>query len=104
MGGYIALQFALQHADQLRGLILCNTRAAADSSEVANNRERIAAQVLAEGNAALTESMLPRLFAPSVCEQNPEIISETKNIMLATDRRAVAQAQFGDGTATRCNG
>jgi 3-oxoadipate enol-lactonase len=94
MGGYIALQFALNHADQLRGLVLCNTRAAADSPEVAANRERIAAQVLAEGNATLTESMLPRLFASTMFQQQPDVIAATQTVMLGTDRRAVAQAQL----------
>src|SRR5438477_10780764 len=38
MGGYVAWQFAFRHRPRLAKLILCDTRAVADSLEVASGR------------------------------------------------------------------
>src|SRR5438270_790221 len=51
MGGYIAWQVALRHRRRLAKLILCDTRAAADSPEAAAGRLKTAQRVLAEGAA-----------------------------------------------------
>ncbi len=42
MGGYVALQFWQTYRERLAGLILCDTRAAADTPEVAAGREAAA--------------------------------------------------------------
>jgi len=51
MGGYVAWQFALRHRQRLTKLILCDTRAAADSPEAAAGRLKTADKVLDEGAA-----------------------------------------------------
>ena len=51
MGGYIAWQFFQKYRSQLKALILCDTRAAADTPEGAAGRLKLAEQVLAQGSA-----------------------------------------------------
>ena len=46
MGGYAALAFALKHPALLRGLVLSDTRAAADSHEARKGRGDLAAKVM----------------------------------------------------------
>ncbi|MEW5855466.1 MAG: alpha/beta fold hydrolase [Myxococcota bacterium] len=63
MGGYIALALARRHPRRLRGLILADTRAGADSDEAKVNRDRSVALVETQGVRALVEQqLLPKLL------------------------------------------
>ena len=63
MGGYIGWQFFRRHRSRLRGLILCDTRAVADTPAAAEARLVNAERVLAEGLGFLADGMLDKLFA-----------------------------------------
>lgn len=95
MGGYIAFQFWRKHAERLRGLILCDTKAAADSPEIAASRRETAARVLREGPAAMVEGMMPRLFSKATRRHNPEMVEGLRTVMLAADPHGVAAALYG---------
>jgi 3-oxoadipate enol-lactonase len=62
MGGYVALAFARLFPERLRGLVLVDTRAAADSAEARRGRDESAALVRSAGPAALAERMVPKLL------------------------------------------
>ncbi|HEY4262738.1 MAG TPA: alpha/beta hydrolase, partial [Schlesneria sp.] len=51
MGGYIGWQFVQRHPSRVSKLIICDSRAAADSPEAAANRLKMADIVLREGPA-----------------------------------------------------
>lgn len=95
MGGYIAFQFWRKYADRLRGLILCDTRAAADTPEAAAGRHAMAERVLREGPGPLVDAMLPKLFAESTRQQRPEIVEGLRRVMMANDPRGIAAAARG---------
>lgn len=95
MGGYVAFQFWLKYAARLRGLILCDTRAAADTPEVAAGRLVMADRLLREGPSPLVESMAPRLFAESTCRQRPEVVEGLRRVMMGTHPRGIAAAARG---------
>lgn len=95
MGGYVALQFWRKHAARLRGLILCDTRATADTAEAAAARRVMADRVLREGPAPLVEGMLPRLFAESTRRGQPQIVTELRRVMMAADPHGIATAARG---------
>ena len=95
MGGYIAFQFWRRHAARLRGLILCDTRAAADTPEAAAARHGMAERVLREGPAPLVESMLPRLFAETTRQRQPQVIERLRSVMMSGDPRGIAAAARG---------
>lgn len=90
MGGYIAFRFWQQHARRLRALILCDTKAAADTEEAAKNRLAMADKVLNEGAQIAADAMLPKLFDSATPK---DIIDETYQVMRATNPRAIAAAQ-----------
>ena len=83
MGGYIALAFWKKHRARLRGLVLCDTRAAADTAEAAAARRQTAERVLRDGPAVLVESMLPRLLAPQTLQGNLPLVSLLRDMIAA---------------------
>ena len=95
MGGYVAFQFQRKYGARLRGLILCDTRAAADAPEKAAGRREAAERVLREGPQSLVDAMMPVLFAPETLRNRPDVIESLRRVMLGTDRRAIAAASLG---------
>ncbi len=95
MGGYIAFQFWRKYAARLRGLVLCDTRSAADTPEAAAARRVMADRVLKEGPAPLVETMLPRLFCETTRQQRPEVVEGLRRVMMANSPRGIAAAALG---------
>jgi pimeloyl-ACP methyl ester carboxylesterase len=95
MGGYVGWQFWRRHAAKLERLILCDTRAASDTREVARGRELMAAQVEQEGAGVAADALLGKLFAPQTCRQRPELLEITRQVILSTASAAIAAAQRG---------
>jgi pimeloyl-ACP methyl ester carboxylesterase len=95
MGGYIAWQFWRRHADRLGRLILCDTRAAADTEEVRRARLIMAEQVLSQGVEAATAPMLEKLLSPKTLAGKPEIVQRLKSMMANSPPEGVAAAQRG---------
>jgi 3-oxoadipate enol-lactonase len=95
MGGYVALQFWKRYPTRLRGLVLCDTRAAADTPEAAANRHAMAEKVLQDGSQVAADAMMPKLFAPNFEQSEPEILDATRNVILSTAPETIAAAQRG---------
>jgi len=86
MGGYVALELWRRAPDRIRGLVLANTRAEADTDEGKDRRRRLAELVLAEGTTAILDAMrtlvsleasddLWELVASIVTSQPPEAVA-----------------------------
>lgn len=95
MGGYIAWQFAQHHRQRLAKLVLCDTRAAADTAEAAKGRLDNAQKVLAEGPQAIVDGMIAKLFAPQTVAQQPDTVKGQREIMLSTKPEGIAAALRG---------
>lgn len=95
MGGYVAFEFVRRHRQRLAGLILCDTRAAADSNEVRENRLRTAERVLAEGTAFLADQMLPRLYCERTFRHQPKLVEKLRTMILEAPPEGVAAAARG---------
>ncbi len=95
MGGYIAWEFVRRHAARLHALILCDTRAVADSPEAVANRLKLAEDVVRLGPELVANAMLPRLFAPHTTAHRPEWVQELRQVMLATNPQGIAAASRG---------
>lgn len=95
MGGYIAWQFWARHASRLGALILCDTRAAADSPETARGRLQMAERTLREGTTFLVETMAEKLFDRRTRQEQPAQIDAVRDVMTRTSPRAIAAALRG---------
>jgi pimeloyl-ACP methyl ester carboxylesterase len=81
LGGYIAFEFVRRWRERVRGLILVDTRAEADSTEGRKARDALIGRVREQGAIAAAEAMLPRFFTPQV---SPEIIERVRTTILRT--------------------
>lgn len=95
MGGYVGWQFALRHPQWLDRLILCDTRAAADSPEAANNRLKMADIVTKEGPEPVAWAMMPKLFWSITNERQPELPKQVRQTVMNTNPMAIAAAHRG---------
>lgn len=95
MGGYVVFEFWRKYGDRLAGVILCDTRAAADTPEAAAVRRETAERVLREGPAPLVETMVPKLLAESTRNGRPEVVEAIRRMILETDPRGIAAASLG---------
>lgn len=95
MGGYIAWQFVRKYRQRLRGLVLCDTRAAADTPEAAAGRLKMAEQVIADGTQPVAESMVSKALSPRSMSERPEVVAAVKGMILSSDPTGVAAAQRG---------
>jgi pimeloyl-ACP methyl ester carboxylesterase len=95
MGGYVAFQFVRRHRQRLAGLILCDTRATADSEEARENRLRTAERILNEGTSFLADQMLPRLCCERTFRHQPEVVEKLRTMILESPPEGVAAAARG---------
>ena len=91
MGGYIAWSFLRRHAHRVERLILCDTRAAADTDRAALERQELAKRVLSDGVGALAQAMSIKLYAEAHAHRP------------ARDCRRHA-GRYGANRSTRCGG
>jgi 3-oxoadipate enol-lactonase len=84
MGGYIAFEFLRHWRSRVRGLVLVDTRAGADSTEARRARDTSAASARDGGPAAIAEMMLPKLLAPSTLAEQPDIVERVRQMILHT--------------------
>jgi len=84
MGGYLALAMLRLHPDRIHGLILANTRAAADSEEGRRRRFGLIEQLHYDNSLdGLIELHLNKFFTEETRENNPALVHEVKQIMQA---------------------
>lgn len=99
MGGYIAWQFWQKYADRLAALVLCDTRAVADTPQAREGRAQLAEKVRAVGPQAAADAMLPKLFAPESGRRHPEWLQATREAILRNRPEGIIAAL--DGMAKR---
>jgi pimeloyl-ACP methyl ester carboxylesterase len=79
MGGYIAMAFARRHPDQLRALILADTKPEPDDTAGRAGRDKAITAVQSAGVAAFFEGMLPRLLSEQ-SRQAPTLVERVRSI------------------------
>ncbi|NIL97733.1 MAG: alpha/beta fold hydrolase [Planctomycetales bacterium] len=95
MGGYIAWQFWRKYPNRVAGLILCDTRAVADSEKVSRGRLQMAQRVLREGAEFVADDMVPKLVCPTTAVDQPQLLAAIRQMILSTNPQTIAAAQRG---------
>jgi 3-oxoadipate enol-lactonase len=99
MGGYVLWQAVRAYPDRVRAIVLCDTKAGADSDAARAARLSGAEEVLRSGTGPLAESLLPKLLAVQTLENQPDVVGEVDQLIRRTAPEAVAAA--GRGMARR---
>lgn len=74
MGGYILFALYRRYADRVRGLVLANTRAQADTVEGKEGRFQMAQIAYKNGPSAIADIMIPKLLSPATIQAKPELV------------------------------
>jgi 3-oxoadipate enol-lactonase len=84
MGGYVAFEFLRGWRRRVRGLVLLDTRAEADSPEGRRARDAAAALARERGAAAIADEMLPKSLSPATLTHSPGMAERVRAMMAAT--------------------
>jgi 3-oxoadipate enol-lactonase len=90
MGGYAAFELWRRARDRVRGLVLANTRAVADTAEGAETRRALARRLRDEGNVLAAEP--PPLLAT---DAPPTLAERVRSIIADQPAEAIAAASLG---------
>jgi pimeloyl-ACP methyl ester carboxylesterase len=82
MGGYIAFELLRRFAERVRAVILCNTKAAADSADAKRGRDALAARAQQGGAPAVADALLPKLLARVTEERQPAVVREVREMIM----------------------
>ncbi|MDX6434479.1 MAG: hypothetical protein QOE54_6845 [Streptosporangiaceae bacterium] len=94
LGGYVAMALCRHHPERVLGLLLADTKAAADLEEARHRRQRMADRLEEEGTAKpLLEDVLPGLVGPTTHRQRAMIYGRVRGLVQATPPAAAAWAQ-----------
>lgn len=92
MGGYVTLVFHRKYPARVRALILCDTRANADTPAGAADRMALVERVRTSGSAVVVETMLPKLVGSTTFERQPDLVERARQMMLGTAPDTMAAA------------
>jgi pimeloyl-ACP methyl ester carboxylesterase len=92
MGGYVALAFARKYPRSLRGLILLDTKAGADTAEGKENRDRMIAIAREKGAKPIAQAMLGKMIPAETAAHRPQLVQELTEMMESTRAETIAAA------------
>ena len=95
VGGYVLFEFWRRYRGRVAGLVLCNTKAQADTSEARANRLRAAEEVLQKGTEPFAESQLPRLMGETTLRARPDLVEGARKMMLKMSPEDIAMVERG---------
>lgn len=95
MGGYASLAFLRLYPESVMGLVLANTRAAADSPEAREKRLKSAARAETGGVEDVVSEMVPLLVGRRTAKARPDLVARVRELAFSTPPATVAAAQRG---------
>ncbi len=85
MGGYVAFAFLRRNAAMVAGLVLADTRAAADTPEVLKRRTSQQDTVSGQGADAVVDALVDGLLSERTKSNRPELVAQVRRLMANPD-------------------
>lgn len=90
MGGYILFAFYRRYAARVKGLILADTKAQADTEEGKNGRFQLAQIAYKKGPSAIADVMIPKLLSPATIQTNPDLVQQVRAMIEGNQINGIA--------------
>lgn len=97
MGGYVAMAMWRRHPHLVLALVLCDTKAGADSDEGRTKRNELIALAESAGSDAIAATQITGMLGKTTRDKRPDIVARTEAMM----RRAPVVGIVGALTAMR---
>lgn len=81
MGGYILFAFYRKYAARVKGLILADTKAQADTEEGKEARFQMAQIAYKKGPPAIADVMIPKLLSPATIQTKPDLVRQVRGMI-----------------------
>jgi pimeloyl-ACP methyl ester carboxylesterase len=95
IGGYALFEFLRRSRDRVSALVLCNTKAQADTSEARSARLKSAEEIMERGTEPFFESMVPKLLGNTTRNTRPDLVDGALRMMRKMSAEDVAVVQRG---------
>ncbi len=95
IGGYAIFEFWRRFRERVPALVLCNTKASADSPDARATRLESATDVLQRGTEPFFEGMLQKLLGESTRRSRPDLVEGALRMMRKMSAEDVAGVQQG---------
>jgi pimeloyl-ACP methyl ester carboxylesterase len=92
MGGYVTFALFRRAPSRFRGLILADTRAAADTEEGRQGRRKMLHVADEQGTPAIADDMLPKLLGPTTRREQPHVEQQVRRMIEANSPDAIKAA------------
>lgn len=81
MGGYILFAFYRKYAECVKGLVLADTKAQADTDEGKQARFEMAQIAYKQGARTIADIMIPKLLSPPTVHTRPELVQRVRRMI-----------------------
>jgi 3-oxoadipate enol-lactonase len=95
IGGYVLFEFWRRYRERIQALILCDTRAQADTAEGRANRLKSAEQVLKEGKDKFLDEMMGKLLGATTRSRRPDLVATARKLLGEMTPEGIAAVQRG---------
>ena len=90
MGGYAAFALERRYPDRLLGLVLANTKPAADTEKAKADRRALTALAREHGATAIADRMLPKLLGETTRRERPVLVERVRAMIESTTPEGIA--------------
>ena len=95
IGGYLLFEFWRKYRTRVNALVLCNTKAQADTPEARAVRLQAAAFVTERGTELFFKDMIPKLIGTTTRSTRPDLVEGALRMMRTMSPEDVAMVQHG---------
>jgi pimeloyl-ACP methyl ester carboxylesterase len=92
LGGYVAFSLFRRAPAYFQGLVLIDTRSAADTPEAIEGRKRLIGVAREKGPTAVADEMIEKLLGTTTRRQNPQLVERVRELILSNSAEAIVGA------------